>query len=229
MSRPSARLLREVPASLYCFDALVDGAGIRSLPYRERRLRLEQLPLKGPHLACPPSWSDIDVDTVLAIATQGSFEGIIAKRSDSRYKPGRSTVWIKHPLRLRADVVIGGWIQSSVNEVAAPQWAPCWPELMMTKGHCSFSVQSAQASRTPTGADSHPVCRDYAVRHRLSARSPTTSLMPVGCTHRWWVPSSTGNSPDDCATPPGRASAPMLMRRRCLSGYCSEAQGRWRS
>ena len=43
VSRPSARLLREMPASLYCFDALVDGADIRSLPYRERRLRLEQL------------------------------------------------------------------------------------------------------------------------------------------------------------------------------------------
>ncbi|EHB48642.1 DNA polymerase LigD, ligase domain protein [Mycolicibacterium rhodesiae JS60] len=109
VGKPSARLLREVPASLYVFDLLVEGEDVRALPYRERRTRLEGLPLKGRHLACPPAWLDADVDTVLAIAEAGGFEGIVAKRSDSRYRSGRSTAWRKLPLRKRIELVVGGW------------------------------------------------------------------------------------------------------------------------
>jgi bifunctional non-homologous end joining protein LigD len=113
VGRPAAGLLREVPASFYAFDLLVDGEDITHLPYRQRRVRLEQLPLEGRHLACPPSWTDTDIDTVLAIAADGNFEGAVAKRDDSSYRPGRSTAWVKCVLRKRAEVVVGGWLPAS--------------------------------------------------------------------------------------------------------------------
>lgn len=119
VAKPTSRLLREVSASWYAFDLLVEeGVDVRLLPYVERRRRLEQLPLTGRHLACPPSF-DTDIDTVLAIAAEGDLEGVVCKRASSLYRAGRSTAWVKLPLRRRAELVVGGWLPASGSRGAA--------------------------------------------------------------------------------------------------------------
>jgi bifunctional non-homologous end joining protein LigD len=47
---------------------------------------------------------------VLAAAAEGRLEGVVAKRRDSRYRPGeRSPDWVKIKLIKTQEVVIGGW------------------------------------------------------------------------------------------------------------------------
>src|SRR6202035_5798543 len=47
---------------------------------------------------------------VLAMSKQQHMEGVVAKRLDSRYEPGRRTAsWIKVKNIRRQEVVVGGW------------------------------------------------------------------------------------------------------------------------
>ncbi|MER7454109.1 non-homologous end-joining DNA ligase [Nocardia beijingensis] len=109
---PSADLLRGFPAQYLAFDLLaVGGASIMNLPYTERRARLAELALDRPLVRTPPFYQDIDADTLLRIAGEHGLEGIVAKRLDSAYYPGRrSPLWIKTPLRKTTEVVVAGWL-----------------------------------------------------------------------------------------------------------------------
>ena len=47
---------------------------------------------------------------MLAFVKEHSLEGIVAKRADSPYEPGkRSGLWCKYRINLRQDFVIGGY------------------------------------------------------------------------------------------------------------------------
>ncbi|MGV9823450.1 hypothetical protein [Nocardia xishanensis] len=51
---------------------------------------------------------------MLDAAAAHGLEGLVGKRLDSSYHPGtRSRLWLKSPLRRRADVIIVGWVASS--------------------------------------------------------------------------------------------------------------------
>ena len=43
------------------------------------------------------------------LARAHGIEGVVGKRLDSPYRPGRSPAWIKHALRNRIEVIVGGW------------------------------------------------------------------------------------------------------------------------
>jgi bifunctional non-homologous end joining protein LigD len=79
-------------------------------PYSERRLRLEQIgveELEGWTVA--PSFPGPGGDVFDASVDQG-LEGVVAKRLDSRYTPGRrSPSWIKVKHVKTQEVVVGGW------------------------------------------------------------------------------------------------------------------------
>jgi bifunctional non-homologous end joining protein LigD len=109
--RPDAGLLRQVPVSLYVFDVLhLDGQSTIMQPYRRRRELLEELMLSTGAIATPPSFPDAGAE-VLAVATDRGLEGVVCKRDDSRYTPGRrSPAWIKTVIGHTADVVICGWL-----------------------------------------------------------------------------------------------------------------------
>ena len=102
------RLAEQTPVAFVAFDLLQLGdQATLTLPYDERRRLLESLPVEA-----PPSLSGADFSScdVLAIAQEQGLEGVVAKRRDRAYEPGRrSASWIKHPLRRRQDVVVGGW------------------------------------------------------------------------------------------------------------------------
>jgi bifunctional non-homologous end joining protein LigD len=101
--RPRLELLREVPVRLLAFDLLsLDGRDVTSYPYGQRRELLDALMVieKSPVLTVPPALVDVSPADMLEVASAHSMEGIVAKRLDSPYRPGRTTLWIKSPVRI---------------------------------------------------------------------------------------------------------------------------------
>jgi bifunctional non-homologous end joining protein LigD len=105
------RLAKSLPVVYMCFDILyLDGRQTMSLPYRERRRLLEELSLAGPHWQVP-SHHEGDGAALLEASRRQELEGIVAKRLDSVYEPGkRSGAWRKVKNVLRQELVIGGWL-----------------------------------------------------------------------------------------------------------------------
>ena len=107
------RLAAEQPIVYVIFDVLhVDGASLLSLPYVERRRRLEDLGLatkKTEHWTLSPRFAGPGSD-VLRASKEQDLEGVIAKRLDSPYLPGkRSPSWTKVKNVLTQEVIVGGW------------------------------------------------------------------------------------------------------------------------
>jgi bifunctional non-homologous end joining protein LigD len=106
----AARLSRSTPVVYLVFDVLhLAGRPLRLAGYLERRRALEDLHLTGEHWSVPPRYPD-DGAAVLATAAQRGLEGVVAKRSDAPYLPGRrSPLWIKTKLVRHQEVVLVGW------------------------------------------------------------------------------------------------------------------------
>jgi DNA ligase D-like protein (predicted ligase) len=94
----------------YVFDLLIlKGKDVSSLPLDERRALIGKvLPLNG-HI----SESAIEYGSsakMLKFVKEHGLEGIVAKRSDSPYEPGKRTgLWQKYRLNLQQEFVIGGY------------------------------------------------------------------------------------------------------------------------
>jgi bifunctional non-homologous end joining protein LigD len=104
------RLAREVPVAYILFDLLwLDGHSTMDSPYVERRARLVDLALNGPSWQTPPNEVG-DSAAMLEVSEKFGLEGVVAKRLDSRYEPGRrSSAWLKVKHHLEQEFVIGGW------------------------------------------------------------------------------------------------------------------------
>jgi len=105
------RLAGSVPLTYVIFDLLwLDGHSLMALPYAERRRRLAALALAGESWQTPENLHG-DARQVLAASAAQGLEGIIAKRLDSPYEPGRrSAGWVKVKNQRRQEFVIGGWM-----------------------------------------------------------------------------------------------------------------------
>ncbi len=108
--RPSRALLAAVPAQLFLFDILTDaGQDLTGLPYLARRDRLQAWEFTSAPVQTPPYWLDIAADRVLAVSAANHLEGIVSKRINSAYLPGRrSRSWVKTVLRKQADALVYG-------------------------------------------------------------------------------------------------------------------------
>jgi bifunctional non-homologous end joining protein LigD len=78
------------------FDVLeLDGESLLAQPYAGRRRRLEELDLRGPAWCTVSSFAALGPELMVACAQLG-LEGVVAKRLESRYRPGvRSPDWLK--------------------------------------------------------------------------------------------------------------------------------------
>jgi bifunctional non-homologous end joining protein LigD len=107
----------EVPIAYVLFDVLwVDGRTTMALPYAERRAVLDELvPEPGPcWKVSTPHFGD--GAALLEAARSQQLEGIVAKRADSIYEPGRrSRNWLKIKLQRTQELVIGGWVPGEGN------------------------------------------------------------------------------------------------------------------
>ncbi|MEW1808579.1 ATP-dependent DNA ligase [Pseudarthrobacter sp. NPDC080039] len=100
-----------IPVQLMLFDLLFDdGKDLRRLPLSKRRQRLEDFFRRS---ECPVDLSPVleePLDLLLESAQELGLEGIMAKRTDSRYVSGQRTrTWIKLKTEQTQEVVVGGW------------------------------------------------------------------------------------------------------------------------
>ncbi len=112
------RLASALPVVYVIFDLLyLDGEDLMGLPYEQRRKRLEALELGGPAWQTP-AYHRQDGAALLDATRDQGLEGVVAKRLDSQYEPGRrSSGWIKVKNVHREDFVIGGWMPGEGNRV----------------------------------------------------------------------------------------------------------------
>lgn len=100
------------------FDVLAhESDDLHREPWSARRALLERLVPRSPHVFVTPV-SD-DAAAIMQVTSAQGFEGVIAKRADSRYLPGRrSTSWLKVKHRRQQEVVIGGSLEGTGRRAA---------------------------------------------------------------------------------------------------------------
>ncbi len=106
-----ARLRDEIPVQYYAFDLLeLNGVSLLNKKYEDRRRLLDAAHVKGDRVRVP-GLLDGPADRALAHTRDLALEGIVAKRRDSVYRPGkRSRTWLKLKNFHDLEVVIGGWM-----------------------------------------------------------------------------------------------------------------------
>jgi bifunctional non-homologous end joining protein LigD len=104
------RRMKDTPATYVIFDLLyLDGHSTMELPYEQRRELLDRLELDGPYWRAP-GYQRGEGGPLLEATREQGIEGVVAKRLDSRYEPGRrASGWIKVKNVALQDVVVGGW------------------------------------------------------------------------------------------------------------------------
>src|SRR2546421_4446646 len=115
------RKMKEVPVTYMVFDLLwQEGHSRMEDPYTDRRLALQRLKLAGPSWQTPPFEKGAG-QTMLEASAKAGLEGIMAKRLDSKYEPGRrSGAWVKVKNRNRQELVIGGWLDGEGQRPGDP-------------------------------------------------------------------------------------------------------------
>lgn len=113
--------MRRVPVSYLIFDLLdLDGNDTMGLTYLQRRELLTGLELHGNSWAVPEHQVGHGED-LWAAAKERRLEGLVAKRTDSRYEPGaRTGAWLKVKIRPGQELVIGGWQEGQGRRQGLP-------------------------------------------------------------------------------------------------------------
>ncbi len=104
------RRMKSHPVTYLIFDLLYfEGHDLMGLPYSARRELLEGLELEGSSWQLSAYSTGRARDLLAASAEQG-LEGVVLKRLDSGYVPGKRTgAWLKVKNIGRQEFVIGGW------------------------------------------------------------------------------------------------------------------------
>ncbi len=111
--REARRRAASDPVTFVAFDMLyLHGQSLLSATYDERRAMLESLHLSGETFITTDSFSDVSGQDILTAAVENGLEGVVAKRRDSAYRPGRRHPdWVKIKSFKTQEVVIGGWTE----------------------------------------------------------------------------------------------------------------------
>ena len=106
------RKMKEVPVTYMVFDVLWrDGHSLMEQSYVDRRKALAELKLAGPSWQTP-AYEKGGGATMKQASAKADLEGVMAKKLDSRYEPGRRTgVWQKIKNHFRQELVVAGWLE----------------------------------------------------------------------------------------------------------------------
>ena len=104
------RRMKDTPVTYVIFDLLyLDGHSTMPLGYEQRRELLGALELEGTSWRTP-AYHRGEGRALLEATEELGVEGVVAKRLDCPYEPGRrASGWIKIKNVALQDVVIGGW------------------------------------------------------------------------------------------------------------------------
>jgi DNA ligase D-like protein (predicted ligase)/DNA ligase D-like protein (predicted polymerase)/DNA ligase D-like protein (predicted 3'-phosphoesterase) len=102
---------RSTRIEFWAFDILLlDGRSLLRVKHTDRRRLLEALAAGGGLIV--PALLAGDGPEAMKHAREQRFEGVVAKKRDATYQPGRrSASWIKDKIWNTQEVVIGGWRQ----------------------------------------------------------------------------------------------------------------------
>jgi DNA ligase D-like protein (predicted ligase) len=161
---PIAALASGIAVFLYVFDVLVlDGYDVTGLPLSTRKRLLREAVDVGGSLRMS-THRNTDGEAFLKEACERGWEGLVAKRSDAPYRPGRrSPDWLKLKCVHGQELVIGGWTD--------PEGARFGFGALLVGYHDGGRLR--YAGKVGTGFD-HRVIADLGERFRglHAARSP---------------------------------------------------------
>jgi len=204
-ARDIAQADRTSPAVFVCFDLLhFAGVDVRAAPYRDRRRYLAQclMPSKLVQLV---HVSDDGV-ALHAAAIASGFEGVVGKRLDGRYEPGRrSSAWIKVKPTKSADFVIGGYTQGKGTR------APLGAILVGAwKG-----AKLQYASHVGSGFDDRSLAAVKARLEPLRTKAcPFAEKPPLNAPATWVEPKVVAEVSFQDWTEDGSLRAPVFVRLR---------------
>jgi DNA ligase D-like protein (predicted ligase) len=109
VTNPSPEHIAAYPVVYCVFDILeVDGEDLADRPLLERRARLAGAIRPSPAVQLTEAWRG-DSQARFAEACRAGWEGLIAKRADAPYTPGRSKDWLKLKCAWEQEFVVGGY------------------------------------------------------------------------------------------------------------------------
>lgn len=119
--RPNFNLLQNYRSAeshiiYYAFDVMTfKGRDLTQLPLSERREVLDSILPTNEHVGISIAVQKTAQEMITLVREQG-IEGIVAKRTDSIYQPGKRTgSWSKHRISLGQEFVIGGYVPSNLG------------------------------------------------------------------------------------------------------------------
>ena len=101
---------RHAPIVYFVFDLLHDGTNdLTGKPLLDRKSALRRIVPEGQSVIRYLDHFKGPGQAVLSSACELEMEGIVSKRSDSRYSSGRGDSWTKSKCRGRDEFLVGGW------------------------------------------------------------------------------------------------------------------------
>jgi ATP-dependent DNA ligase len=102
----------------YAFDLLIyRGKSLLQVPLEIRRELLKEVTSIASHSIRLSETIQAEPANLIRAAKEFGFEGIVAKRKDSLYEPGRRSVaWVKYRVNHGQEFVIGGYVPSDPFE-----------------------------------------------------------------------------------------------------------------
>ena len=193
----------EVPVSYVAFDLLhLDGHDLTGLPLTDRRGLLDQVLDPGPRWRCSPLHDD--GVALLEATKERGLEGVVAKRLGSRYEPGKRTrTWLKVKVRLRQEMVVGGWLPGEGNRsgrlgaLLVGYHAEAGDGLLRFAGRVGTGFKDAELDAASAGCSrTWPPTSAPSTRRRPARRS---GVGPAGSAPSWWRSSSSASGPPTTA------------------------------
>ena len=200
--RDIARERGRTPVHVMVFDVLsADGDSLLKTPYLTRREQLTKVVTEGESVHVPIAFEG-SVDEAMDASRELKLEGVMAKRTDSTYLPGRRThTWVKLKHASTRDVIIVGWRtgQGERSETFAS---------LLLAAHGKDGL--VYLGRVGTGFDEHQL---HALRSKLDRRARKTAPVEVPAAEsrdaNWVRPSLVGEVQYGGITEAGRLRHPV--------------------
>jgi bifunctional non-homologous end joining protein LigD len=189
-----------------CFDLLhFAGVNLRAARYETRRRYLEQCLLPAPRVQLVHA--DDDAGALYKAALASGFEGIMAKRRDSLYVPGkRSMSWLKVKSTNTAEFVVGGYTKGKgAREALGALLLGIWEgkDRLRYVGHVGSGFDDATLARVKRSAEA-----------LKASKQPFMAEPPLNGPATWLEPRLVAEVKFAGWTDAGHLRAPVFLRLR---------------
>ncbi|MGP8035616.1 MAG: DNA ligase D [Steroidobacteraceae bacterium] len=196
---------RASPVVLVCFDLLhFAGLNLRTAPYLARHRYLTQCLLPTAHVQLVHN--SANAAELYRVALSHGFEGIVAKRIDSTYQPGkRSGAWLKIKATQSAEFVIGGYTRGkgAREPLGALLLGYYEGKALRYAGHVGSGLDDAVIAQLK------PLCEKLERKN-----SPFTGEVELHRPTTWLEPKLVAEVTYSEWTPAGSLRAPVFVRLR---------------